>query len=61
MISTGGTLLSTLLKFHKEMVNMDRLRHIEATVVELLGEEDESLRDKFLSMLELRLEQEEKK
>lgn len=57
VVTSGSTLLSSLMKFHSSVVNMERLRLLERAVVEVLREEDDDLRDRVLTRLAQRLEQ----
>jgi len=56
VISSGSTLLGTLMKYHEKVVNMERLRLLEVSVIEALQEVDETLRDKVMELLEVKLE-----
>ena len=56
VVTSGGQLLSTLMKFHKEVVNMERLRRLEQAVVAVLREEDEELAARVLKLMEESLE-----
>lgn len=56
VISSGSTLLNTLMKFHEKVLNMDRLRMLEAAVIEVLGEESEDLRERVVESMEQKLE-----
>lgn len=55
VISSGSTLMATLMKYHEKVVNMERMRLLEQSVVEALGEVDEPLRDRALAVMEDRL------
>ena len=58
VIASGSTLINTLMKFHTQVVNMDRIRKLEASVVEVLKEADPEIADAVLERLEQRLESE---
>lgn len=55
VISSGSTLLGTLMKYHEKVMNMERLRLLEASVVEALGEVEEELRDQVLGIMDQKL------
>lgn len=55
VVSSGTTLLSSLMKFHKEVINMDRLRKLEQAIIDVLMEEDEDLKNRVVAKLEERL------
>lgn len=55
VISSGSTLLSTLMKHHEKVVNMERLRLLESSVVEALTEVDEELKEVVLQVMEKKL------
>jgi ABC-type amino acid transport substrate-binding protein len=55
VVTSGTTLLGSLMKFHKEVINMDRLRKLEQAVIDVLMEEDEDLKNRVLAKLEERL------
>lgn len=61
VISSGSTLLNTLMKFHEKVLNMDRLRLLEAAVIEVLGEESEELRNRVVENMEQKLEDSSRK
>ena len=56
VISSGSTMLASLMKYHKDVMNMDRLRMLEQAVVEALQEYDPELREQVLKTLEEKLE-----
>lgn len=56
VVSSGSTLLGSLMKFHEKVVNMERLRLLESSVVEVLGEQDEEIKDMVLHKLEEKLQ-----
>ena len=55
VIASGSTMLNTLMKFHSQVVNMDRIRRLEASVVEVLKEADPELAREVVDKLEQRL------
>lgn len=55
VISSGSTLLGTLMKYHEKVVNMERLRILEMSVVEALLEVDKDLRDRVIDIMEEKL------
>ncbi len=55
VISTGSTMLATLMKYHEKIMNMDRLRKLELSVMEALAEESKELQDRVLALLEEKL------
>ena len=59
VISSGSTLLASLMKYHKDVMNMDRLRKLEQSVVEALKEVDPDLQEDVMQRLEERMELEE--
>ena len=61
VISSGSTMLASLMKYHKDVMNMDRLRMLEQAVVEALQEYDPELREQVLKTLEEKLEIEDEK
>ena len=56
VIASGSSLLSTLSKHHADIVNMGRLRGLEAAVIEALQEQDEEFKEKVMGLLEEKLE-----
>jgi hypothetical protein len=56
VVTSGSTLLVSLMRFHKEIVNMNRLRNLERAVVEVLMEESPELRERVVARLAERLE-----
>lgn len=56
IISTGSTMLGTLMKYHEKVMNMERLRKLEQSVVEALLEVDEDFKAKVMESLEKKLE-----
>lgn len=59
VISSGSTLLTTLMKFHEKVVNMDRLRKLESAMLEVLRDKDPQLQEEVLTSLERRLSMED--
>ncbi len=59
VISSGSTLLASLMKYHKDVMNMDRLRKLEQSVVEALKDVDPDLQEDVMQRLEERMELEE--
>ena len=55
IISTGSTMLSTLMKYHEKVMNMERLRKLELSVMEALSEASTDLQEKALALLEEKL------
>jgi hypothetical protein len=55
VVSSGSTLLTTLMKFHEKVQNMERLRLLETAVVEVLEGVDEDVRDQVLHRMEEKL------
>jgi Mg2+ and Co2+ transporter CorA len=55
VISTGSTMLATLMKYHEKIMNMDRLRKLELSVMEALAEESQELQERVLALLEEKL------
>jgi hypothetical protein len=55
VISSGSTLVGTLMKYHEKVVNMERLRVLEQSVIEALVEADVDIRDQVLSIMEQKL------
>lgn len=55
VISSGSTLMSSLMKFHEKVVNMERLRLLETSVVEALEEVDGEVRERVLGKMEEKL------
>ena len=56
VIASGSALLTTLSKHHADIVNMDRLRALEGSVIEALQEQDEDFKEKVMALLEEKLE-----
>lgn len=56
IISTGSTMLGTLMKYHEKVMNMERLRKLEQAVIEALMDADEAFKDKVMENLEQKLE-----
>lgn len=56
VIASGSTLLGTLMKYHEKVVNMERMRLLEQSVIEVLEEEDEEVKDRVLMKMEEKLE-----
>jgi hypothetical protein len=54
-LSATTQLLSLLTKIQSEVLNMDRVRTLQKTTVEVLNEIDPALRIKFVDLLEQRL------
>lgn len=55
VISSGSTLLGSLMKYHEKVVNMERLRLLESAVIEALGEVQDDVKDKVLVKMEEKL------
>lgn len=55
VVSSGSTLLGTLMKYHEKVVNMERMRMLESSVIEALAEVDEEVRDRVLFIMEEKL------
>ena len=55
VISSGSTLLGTLMKFHEKIQNMERLRLLETAVVEVLEETSEEVKEQVLVKMEEKL------
>jgi methyltransferase-like protein len=55
VISTGSTMLATLMKYHEKVQNMERLRKLELSVMEALTEISPELQEKALALLEEKL------
>ena len=55
VISSGSTLLGTLMKYHEKVVNMERLRVLEQSVIEALEHVDMEVKDVVLATMEEKL------
>lgn len=55
VISTGSTMLATLMKYHEKVQNMERLRKLELSVMEALTEASPDLQEKTMALLEEKL------
>jgi hypothetical protein len=56
VVTSGASLLASLMKFHSGIVNMDRLRNLERAVVEVLKEESQELCERVQARLAERLD-----
>ena len=56
LVTAGSTLLQSLMKHHADIMNMERMRALEQTVIETLNEEDPEFRKRVVSRLEERLQ-----
>lgn len=59
VISSGSTLLTTLMRFHEKVQNLDRLRKLESSVLDALREVDPDLQEEVIKRLEDKLSDEE--
>jgi hypothetical protein len=55
VVTAGNTLLTSLMRYHKEIVSMDRLRRLERSVIEVLEESSPEVRQQVMSRLEEKL------
>lgn len=55
VVSSGSTLLTSLMKFHEKVVNMERMRLLETSVIEALEEADQELKALVLAKMEEKL------
>jgi len=54
-IAAGSSMMSTLMKYHKEIVNQDRLRMVEEATIEAVKSLPEEHQTEFFRVLELHL------
>lgn len=55
VVSSGSTLLTSLMKFHEKVVNMERIRMLETSVIEALEEADQEIKSLVLTKMEEKL------
>ena len=55
LITAGGTVLTALLKNHKELLSLDRRRALEAATIDTISELPPATKEAFFSNLEERL------
>jgi hypothetical protein len=55
VVTAGNTLLTSLMRYHKEIVSMDRLRRLERSIIEVLEECSPEVRKQVMARLEEKL------
>lgn len=55
VVTTCNQMIKTLMDSHERIMNMERMRAIEAATVDVLGEMNEKAKEMFLQRLELKL------
>lgn len=55
VVGSMTSMMNTLMKHHQKVVNMERLRMLESSVVEVLGEVDEEVKEMVLVKMEEKL------
>lgn len=56
VLTTCNVMIKTLMDNHARIMNMERMRAVEAATIEILVELDDSLKEQFLERLKARLE-----
>lgn len=59
VVSSGSTLLNTLMKFHPQIMNMDRQLKLETSIIEVLSKEGKGLKDKVMKLFEDKFEEDD--
>lgn len=56
VLTTVGVMIKTLMENHEKVMNMERMRSVEAATIEVLQEMGDAQKEKFLVALQRRLE-----